>query len=60
MRTINQKIRAAIDAPGRIAAVEGLWWQYSLTERSAKEPSAESILQIRRDRDGGLNADVRS
>jgi hypothetical protein len=54
MRTVNQKLRKAIEDTGRISRVEGLWWQYSLTERSAKEPSAVSLLKIVRDRDGAL------
>ncbi len=31
-------------------AIEGLWWQFSLTARSAKEPSAVSLLRIARER----------
>ena len=34
--------------------IEGLWWQFSLTERSAQEPSAVSLLRVSRDRDGAL------
>src|SRR5215468_9691713 len=37
---VNQKLRKAIEDEGRIARIEGLWWQFSLTERSAQEPSA--------------------
>ncbi|HTV67091.1 MAG TPA: TIR domain-containing protein [Rhizobiaceae bacterium] len=54
MRAINQKLRTAIEAEGRRAAIEGLWWQFSLTARSADEPSAVSLLRIGRDRDGAL------
>ncbi len=54
MRVVNQKLRKAIENAGRIARIEGLWWQFSLTERSAREPSAVSLLQISRDRDGAL------
>jgi hypothetical protein len=54
MRGINQKLRTAIEAEGRRAAIEGLWWQFSLTARSADEPSAVSLLRIGRDRDGAL------
>ena len=34
VRAINQKLRKAIEAEGRRAPVEGLWWQLSLTMRS--------------------------
>ena len=53
-KTINQKIRKAIESEGRLARIEGFWWQFSLTERSAKEPSALSLLKISRERSGGL------
>lgn len=53
-RAINQKLRKAIESSGRVARIEGLWWQYSLTERTAHEPSAVSLLQIFRDRSGAL------
>lgn len=54
MRAINQKLRGAIEGEGRLARIEGLWWQFSLTARSADEPSAVSLLRITRDRDGAL------
>jgi CAP12/Pycsar effector protein, TIR domain len=54
VRVVNQKLRKAIENEGRAARIEGLWWQFSLTERSAHEPSAVSLLQISRDRDGTL------
>jgi hypothetical protein len=54
MRAINQKLRQAIENEGRLARIEGLWWQFSLTERSPGEPSAVSLLRISRDRDGAL------
>src|SRR4051794_2900679 len=53
-RAINQKLRKAIEAEGRLAGIEGLWWQYSLTARSELEPSAISLLRITRDRTGSL------
>src|SRR3979490_914891 len=46
MKTINQKLRAAIESEIRAPRMDGLWWQYSLTERSAREPSAVSLLRI--------------
>ena len=55
IKVIIQKLRNAIDNLGRVTRVEGMWWQYSLTERTVKEPSAISLLLIRRDRDGTLN-----
>lgn len=52
--TINQKLRQAIQNEGRLARIEGQWWQFSLTERSDKEPSAVSLLNVSRGRDGTL------
>jgi hypothetical protein len=60
IRAINQKLRKAIEAEGRRSAVEGLWWQLSLTMRTEDEPSAVSLLQISRDRDGGLSVNGRA
>ena len=54
MKAINQKLRKAIESEGRVDRIEGLWWQFSLTARDAKEPSAVSLLRISRDRDGAL------
>jgi hypothetical protein len=54
VRVVNQKLRKAIEDAGRVARIEGLWWQFSLTERTAQEPSALSLLRISRDRDGTL------
>jgi hypothetical protein len=54
MRVVNQKLRKAIENAGRIARIEGLWWQFSLTERSVREPSAISLLRISRDLGGAL------
>jgi hypothetical protein len=52
---INEKLRKAIETEGRRGPIEGLWWQLSLTMRSEQEPSAVSLLQISRERDGGLS-----
>ena len=60
VRVINQKLRKAIENEGRVARIEGLWWQFSLTERTAREPSAVSLLRISRDRDGTLELAGRS
>jgi hypothetical protein len=54
MRDVNQKLRRAIESEGRIGGIQGIWWQFSLTERSSEEPSAVSLLRISRDRDGML------
>jgi hypothetical protein len=54
VRAMNQKLRKAIETEGRRGAVEGLWWQLSLTVRTEFEPSAVSLLRISRDREGGL------
>src|SRR5689334_12436453 len=55
MRTVNQKLRKAIEDEGRLTRIEGDWWQHSLTLRSEREPSAIGFLRIRRDRVGGLD-----
>jgi Predicted nucleotide-binding protein containing TIR-like domain len=60
MRIVNQKLRKAIENEGRVARIEGLWWQFSLTERTAREPSAVSLLRISRGRDGALELTGRS
>ena len=60
MRAVNQKLRKAIESEGRVARIEGLWWQFSVTERSSREPSAVSLLRISRDRDGTLELGGRS
>jgi hypothetical protein len=60
MRAVNQKLRKAIESGGRVARIEGLWWQYSLTERTTREPSAISLLRISRDRHGSLEITGRS
>jgi len=60
MRMINQKLRKAIENEGRIARIEGFWWQFSLTERGPREPSAVSLLRISRNRDRALELVGRS
>jgi hypothetical protein len=59
MRAINQKLRKAIEDEGRMANIEGDWWQYSLTARSEREPSAISLVRVTRDRDGALSVNGR-
>jgi hypothetical protein len=60
IRVVNEKLRKAIENEGRVARIEGLWWQFSLTERTAKEPSALSLLKISRDRNGAFELTGRS
>jgi hypothetical protein len=54
MRTVNRRLRKAIEEEGRLTRIEGDWWQHSLTLRSEREPSAISLLRISREREGGL------
>jgi Predicted nucleotide-binding protein containing TIR-like domain len=54
MKVLNQQLRQAIESEGRLARVDGLWWQFSLTARGPREPSAVSLLRISRDRAGAL------
>ena len=60
VRQINQQLRKAIEAEGRISRLEGDWWQLSLTARTELEPSAVSLLTISRDRAGALAVAGRS
>jgi hypothetical protein len=60
MRVVNQKLRKAIEDEGRVARIEGCWWQFSLSELNAREPSAVSLLKISRDHDGTLELAGRS
>ena len=55
VKEINQKLRHATETEGRLAKIEGLWWQHSLTLRTEQEPSAVSLLRISRDRTGALS-----
>src|SRR5262249_1794940 len=57
---INEKLRKAIEAEGRISRLEGDWWQLSITARTELEPSAVSLLTIGRDRTGALEVAGRS
>jgi hypothetical protein len=60
VRSINEKLRAAIEAEGHRGAIEGLWWQLSLTMRTEEEPSAVGLLRVSRGRDGGLAVNGRA
>jgi hypothetical protein len=59
VRSINQKLRKAIETEGRRNPIEGLWWQLSLTERTEEEPSAVSLLRVARELDGSLSVNGR-
>ena len=54
LRVINEKLRKAIEHEGRLARIEGLWWQFSLTEIEPGQPSAVSLLRVSRHRNGAL------
>src|SRR5262245_6200493 len=60
VRQITDKLRKAIETEGRISRLEGDWWQLSLTARTELEPSAVSLLTIKRDRAGALEVAGRS
>ena len=60
MRAVNQKLRKAIEDEWHAPRIDGLWWQFSLTERTEREPSAVSLLRISRDRDGQMELSGRS
>lgn len=60
MKVLNQKLRQAVESEGRVERIDGLWWQFSLTARGPREPSAVSLLRISRDRDGSLELSGRS
>lgn len=54
MKGVCQKLRTAMENEGRVTRIEGAWWQFALTQRSEREPSAVSLMNIRRGRDGSL------
>ena len=60
VRVICQKLRNAIGNEGRASRIEGMWWQFSLTQRTELEPSALSLLKITRDRNGALEINGRA
>ena len=60
VRQINEKLRNAIEAEGRISRLQGDWWQLSLTARTELEPSSVSLLTISRNRAGALEVAGRS
>ena len=60
VKQVTQQLRKAMDAEGRISRLEGQWWQLSLTARTEFEPSAVSLLSVRRDRTRALEIAGRS
>ena len=54
IKVVCEKLCKAIENEGRAARIEGVWWEFALTQRSEKEPSAVSILRISRDKSGAL------
>jgi len=60
VRVVNEKLRKAIENEGPVPRIDGLWWQYSLTEHGAREPSVLSLLRVSRDRGGALELTGRS
>jgi hypothetical protein len=60
MKAVCEKLCKAIENEGGRTRIEGMWWQFSLTQRTANEPSAVSLLKIWRDRKGALEVTGRS
>lgn len=60
VKAVNQKVRKAIEDIGALSRIEGLWWQFSLTERTTLEPSAVSLLRVSRDRERMLEVNGRA
>ena len=60
VKAVNQKLRKAIEDSGGLSRIEGLWWQFSITERNTLEPSAVSLLRISRNRQRMLEVNGRS
>lgn len=60
MDEVGQRLRQAMENEGRLARIEGEWWQLSLTARTEREPSAVSLLKITRRRDGTLDLSGRA
>src|SRR6476469_2314560 len=46
MESVCQKLQKAIESECNVARIEGVWWQFSLSQRSVREPSAVSLLRI--------------
>jgi hypothetical protein len=48
MKVVNEKLRKAIENEGRVVRIEGLWWQFSLTERSLRSPPPSAFCRSRK------------
>lgn len=57
---ICRKLRSAIGDVGQVGRIDGLWWQFSLTQRTEKEPSALGLVKVTRDRNGALEMSGRA
>lgn len=60
IEVVVEKLKKAIEDEWNILNIEGLWWQFSLTERSDHDRAAVSLLRISRNRDGVLELAGRS
>lgn len=60
VRQINQELRKAIEAEGKVSRLEGDWWQLSLTARTDSQPAVVSHMTIHRNRTGYLEVAGRS
>ncbi|MET0892956.1 MAG: TIR domain-containing protein [Pseudoxanthomonas sp.] len=60
IKGICQKLRNAITSEGAGARIEGMWWQFSLSQRTENEPSALSLLKVSRNRNGALEVNGRA
>jgi hypothetical protein len=60
VKAVCRKLHKAIENEGRAVRIEGAWWQFSLTQRTAKEPSAVSLLKVSRGRHGALEVTGRA
>ena len=49
----------SLESGATSSRIEGVWWQFSLTARTEKEPSALSLLKIARGRNGALEVSGR-
>ena len=57
---ICERLRSAIAGERRLARIHGHWWQFSLTQRTEREPSVLGLIRIARDRDGALELSGRA
>jgi hypothetical protein len=60
VRQINQALRKAIEAEGKVSRLDGDWWELSLTAQTDSQPSVVSHMTIHRNRTGSLEVVGRS